>query len=103
MKRAKSAYYGVAAQLGCVMAGMVWLLVAPPSRGFVLLIPLSAEARPAAAAVAQNMRIVSGAPIASVVARAATRYDAGALLRQGILPIAAPRTWCGSASDGGVA
>ena len=83
-------------QLGGVILALTWLVVAPPPRGFVLLIPLTVSSRVAPVAIAQNMQIMARGPMASIVVRSDGPRDDAALLRAGILPIAAPRSWCGN-------
>lgn len=82
-------------QLGVVALSLAWLVMAPPDRGFVLLIPLWGTLHPGAVAVAEDMRIVAVGPLSSIVARSDHARRDMALLRRGIITLAAPRSWCG--------
>jgi hypothetical protein len=90
---------GFAAPLAPAVGGFVLLGAlgfAPPARGTVLLVPLTDRAAPARAALAAGMPILKLGPLGSIVARADKGHDDWAMLRRGIVVLAAPAVICGN-------
>lgn len=86
------------AQLLLALAGLAAFAFAPPARGPILLLPLTAKARAdlPGIAVGSGARLVGQGPIAgSLVVRGERARLGSALLRRGIVTIAAPAMLCG--------
>ncbi|NTS64800.1 hypothetical protein HRV97_06470 [Sphingomonas sp. HHU CXW] len=83
-------------QLAGGVVALVAFAVAPPERGDLLYVPLTAAAAPAQAARADGSALLGRGPFGSVVVRASAPHDLLALLRAGILVTAAPAALCGT-------
>ncbi|SEK97848.1 hypothetical protein SAMN05216382_1232 [Sphingomonas palmae] len=77
-------------------AALIAFAFAPPERGNLLFVPLTRDARPAQAALADGFALLARGPIGSVVVRGDGARDTVALLRAGILVTAAPSALCGA-------
>lgn len=91
------------AQSLLALAGLAALAFAPPASGAILLLPLTAQARAdlPGVAVRGGARLIGQGPVAgSLVVRGERARLGAALLRRGILPVAAPAMLCGGAVPG---
>lgn len=89
-------YISPLAQIVGGAAALLAFAFAPPDRGNLLFVPLTRDARPAQAALADGFALLARGPIGSVVVRGDHPRDMGALLRAGILVTAAPSALCGA-------
>ncbi|KRB82768.1 hypothetical protein ASE00_12130 [Sphingomonas sp. Root710] len=89
------------AQLLLALAGLAAFAFAPPASGAILLLPLTAQARAdlPGIAVRSGARLIGQGPVAgSLVVRGERTRLGAALLRRGIVPMAAPAMVCGGAA-----
>jgi len=89
-------YFAPLLQLAGGVVALVAFAVAPSEHGDLLFVPLTAAAAPVQAARADGSALLGRGPFGSVVVRARAPHDLLALLRAGILVIAAPAAWCGT-------
>jgi len=89
-------YLAPCLQLAGGVLALVALAMAPPERGDLLFVPLTAAAAPVQAARADGSALLGRGPLGSIVVRATRSRDLLALLRGGILVTAAPAVLCGT-------
>jgi len=90
-----------AVQLSLALVGLAAFAFAPPVSGAMLLVPLTAQARAnlPALAIDSGVRLLGQGPVAgSLVVRGDRARLGTALLRRGIVPLAAPEIICGRAA-----
>ena len=93
----------LAAQLLLALFSFAAFVLAPPARGAMLLVPLTprAGARLPMLSIEHGALLLKQGPlVGSLIVRGDRAELAGAMLRQAILPLAAPEILCGSLRDG---
>ncbi|MET0375109.1 MAG: hypothetical protein ABW128_12755 [Rhizorhabdus sp.] len=93
----------LAAQLALLLIGLAAAVFTPPARGTMLLVPLTAQARGdvAALAIAGDARLIGEGPIGGTLLIRGDRGRLGlALLRHGIVTVAAGEILCGTPAAG---
>nr|WP_047166645.1 hypothetical protein [Sphingomonas sp. Y57] len=93
-------------QIGAVVAAMIGLAFAPPARGRMLLVPLSAAAaaRLPAAALADGAKLLGAGPVPGSLVVVADRAQLGKVSPgDGVIILSAPPLLCGGDDEGRVA
>lgn len=95
MSRFRSSLAPLVQIAGGVVA-LTTFAAAPPDRGDMLFVPLTAAATPVQAARADGSTLLGRGPFGSVVVRGTRSRDLFALFKAGILVTAAPAALCGA-------
>ena len=85
-------------QIAIAAVALGWLLLAPPARGQMLLVPLTrvASERLPALAIRGDTRLIATGPLPGSIVVEGHRADLSALLRHATLVLAAPPGGCRS-------